>query len=141
MLKALADLPVDLGIEAIDKFTMASLDSIRSKTGFMVSLPAWETISVSVPDPQTRGLPLGDGPKYVLLCADGDHQAYSGRPVRTVQGPLSPRQVGGTAAAGSRQQGPAHVLACVQGTLCTDFITLPSVLLQAPSLIWFMACP
>lgn len=40
MLKALADLPVDLGIEAIDKFAMASLDSIRSKTGFMVSLPA-----------------------------------------------------------------------------------------------------
>ena len=41
MLKALADLPVDLGIEAIDKFAMASLDSIRSKTGFMVgsSLP------------------------------------------------------------------------------------------------------
>lgn len=38
MLKALADLPVDLGIEAIDKFAMASLDSIRSKTGFMVSL-------------------------------------------------------------------------------------------------------
>lgn len=37
MLKALADLPVDLGIEAIDKFAMASLDSIRSKTGFMVS--------------------------------------------------------------------------------------------------------
>ena len=36
MLKALADLPVDLGIEAIDKFAMASLDSIRSKTGFMV---------------------------------------------------------------------------------------------------------
>ncbi len=38
MLKALADLPVDLGIEAIDKFAMASLDSIRSKTGFMVGL-------------------------------------------------------------------------------------------------------
>ena len=39
MLKALADLPVDLGIEAIDKFAMASLDSIRSKTGFMVLCP------------------------------------------------------------------------------------------------------
>ncbi len=37
MLKALADLPVDLGIEAVDKFAMASLDSVRSKTGFMVS--------------------------------------------------------------------------------------------------------
>ena len=36
MLKALADLPVDLGIEAIDKFAMASTDTVRSKTGFMV---------------------------------------------------------------------------------------------------------
>lgn len=36
MLKALADLPVDLGIEAVEKFAMASLDSVRSKTGFMV---------------------------------------------------------------------------------------------------------
>ena len=36
MLKALADLPVDLGCEAVEKFAMASLDSVRSKTGFMV---------------------------------------------------------------------------------------------------------
>jgi hypothetical protein len=38
MLKALADLPVDLGVEAVDKFAMASLDTIRSKTGFMVRI-------------------------------------------------------------------------------------------------------
>ncbi|EIE23473.1 hypothetical protein COCSUDRAFT_63013 [Coccomyxa subellipsoidea C-169] len=38
MLKALADLPVDLGIEAVDKFAMASLDSVRSKTGFMMGI-------------------------------------------------------------------------------------------------------
>ena len=58
MLKALADLPVDLGIEAIDKFAMASLDSVRSKTGFMVRrlpLPCglldmllWKSIGVDV---------------------------------------------------------------------------------------------
>ncbi|BDA47365.1 probable heterogeneous nuclear ribonucleoprotein Q at N-terminal half [Coccomyxa sp. Obi] len=38
MLKALADLPVDLGCEAVEKFAMASLDSVRSKTGFMMGI-------------------------------------------------------------------------------------------------------
>ena len=36
MCRALADLPSDLGLEAVDKFSMASLDTVRSKTGFMV---------------------------------------------------------------------------------------------------------
>lgn len=38
MAKALADLPSDLGQEAVDKFSMANLDTVRSKTGFMVGL-------------------------------------------------------------------------------------------------------
>ena len=37
MAKALADLPSHLGMEAVDKFAMANLDTVRSKTGFMVS--------------------------------------------------------------------------------------------------------
>lgn len=36
MAKALADLPSDLGLQAVDKFSMANLDTVRSKTGFMV---------------------------------------------------------------------------------------------------------
>ena len=36
MCKALGDLPSDLGLEAVDKFATANLDSVRSKTGFMV---------------------------------------------------------------------------------------------------------
>lgn len=36
MCKALADLPTDQGLEAVDKFASANLDSVRSKTGFMV---------------------------------------------------------------------------------------------------------
>ena len=39
MAKALADLPSDLGLEAVDKFSMANLDTVRSKTGFMVGHP------------------------------------------------------------------------------------------------------
>ena len=35
MLKSLADLPSDLGLEAVEKFGMASLETVRSKTGFM----------------------------------------------------------------------------------------------------------
>ena len=38
MAKALADLPSDLGLEAVDKFSAANLDTVRSKTGFMVSV-------------------------------------------------------------------------------------------------------
>ncbi len=37
MCKTLADMPSDLALEAVDKFAMASLDTVRSKTGFMVS--------------------------------------------------------------------------------------------------------
>ena len=36
MCKALNELPVHLGIEGVDKFAMANLDTVRSKTGFMV---------------------------------------------------------------------------------------------------------
>ena len=36
MIRALGDLPSDLGLEAVDKFSMANLDTVRSKTGFMV---------------------------------------------------------------------------------------------------------
>ena len=36
MAKALADLASDQGLEAVDKFSMANLDTVRSKTGFMV---------------------------------------------------------------------------------------------------------
>ena len=36
MCKTLADMPSDLALEAVDKFAMASLDTVRSKTGFMV---------------------------------------------------------------------------------------------------------
>ena len=39
MLKSLADLPSDLGLEAVEKFGMASLETVRSKTGFMVRTP------------------------------------------------------------------------------------------------------
>jgi Heterogeneous nuclear ribonucleoprotein Q acidic domain len=36
MVKALSDLPSELGLEAVDKFATSNLDSVRSKTGFMV---------------------------------------------------------------------------------------------------------
>jgi hypothetical protein len=36
MCKALNELPIDLGIEGVEKFSMANLDTVRSKTGFMV---------------------------------------------------------------------------------------------------------
>ncbi len=36
MIKALADLPSDLGLEAVEKFATSNLESVRSKTGFMV---------------------------------------------------------------------------------------------------------
>jgi len=39
MCKALNELPVHLGIEGVDKFSMANLDTVRSKTGFMVTPP------------------------------------------------------------------------------------------------------
>lgn len=39
MIKALADLPSDLGLEAVDKFATSNLESVRSKTGFMVRSP------------------------------------------------------------------------------------------------------
>lgn len=69
MLKALADLPVDLGIEAIDKFAMASLDSIRSKTGFMVGSDAQllagpQDIAGDQPKQQERSGESSD----LLLC-------------------------------------------------------------------------
>lgn len=38
MCRALADLPTDLGVEAVDKFSVANLDHIRSKTGFMMGI-------------------------------------------------------------------------------------------------------
>lgn len=38
MVKALSDLPSELGLEAVDKFATSNLDSVRSKTGFMVRL-------------------------------------------------------------------------------------------------------
>ena len=41
MVKALSDLPSELGLEAVDKFATSNLDSVRSKTGFMVR-PAME---------------------------------------------------------------------------------------------------
>ncbi len=39
MCKALAELPMDQGVEAVDKFAAANLDTVRSKTGFMVGCP------------------------------------------------------------------------------------------------------
>ena len=36
MCKALFDLPGDLAVEAVDRFAVANLDNVRSKTGFMV---------------------------------------------------------------------------------------------------------
>jgi len=36
MIKALADLPGDRGMEAVDRFSGSSLETVRSKTGFMV---------------------------------------------------------------------------------------------------------
>ena len=86
MLKALADLPVDLGIEAIDKFAMASLDSVRSKTGFMVHrLPSFciqGWLSVLPCKLQQLILSWHVGP------ADGDHQACAAGPLRSLQGPV-----------------------------------------------------
>ncbi|KAK9857159.1 hypothetical protein WJX84_003380 [Apatococcus fuscideae] len=38
MCKTLADMPSDLALEAVDKFAMASLDTVRSKTGFMMGI-------------------------------------------------------------------------------------------------------
>lgn len=39
MLKALADLPGERGLEAVDRFSSSSLETVRSKTGFMVRAP------------------------------------------------------------------------------------------------------
>ena len=39
MIKALADLPGDRGMEAVDRFSGSSLETVRSKTGFMVRRP------------------------------------------------------------------------------------------------------
>ncbi|CAK0787513.1 hypothetical protein CVIRNUC_010733 [Coccomyxa viridis] len=66
MLKALADLPVDLGIEAIDKFAMASLDSIRSKTGFMMGIikRIQEDLSGRYRDPYPRDRGYSGGGGY-----------------------------------------------------------------------------
>ena len=36
MLKALSDLPGERGLEAVDRFSSSSLETVRSKTGFMV---------------------------------------------------------------------------------------------------------
>lgn len=38
MCRALSDLPSDLGVEAVEKFSIANLDHIRSKTGFMMGI-------------------------------------------------------------------------------------------------------
>ena len=38
MVRALADLPSDLGMEAVEKFATSNLESVRSKTGFMVRM-------------------------------------------------------------------------------------------------------
>jgi hypothetical protein len=38
MVKALSDLPSELGLEAVDKFATSNLDSVRSKTGFMMGI-------------------------------------------------------------------------------------------------------
>lgn len=40
MCKALNELPTELGMEAVEKFSMSNLDNVRSKTGFMVGLAA-----------------------------------------------------------------------------------------------------
>ena len=37
MIRALADMPSDLALEAVDRFGTSSLDTVRSKVGFMVS--------------------------------------------------------------------------------------------------------
>ena len=42
------DLPSDLGLEAVDKFAMANLDTVRSKTGFMVGLVKLFPLQMSV---------------------------------------------------------------------------------------------
>lgn len=38
MCRALADLPSDVGLEAVDKFSAANLDGVRSKTGFIMGI-------------------------------------------------------------------------------------------------------
>ena len=78
MLKALADLPVDLGIEAIDKFAMASLDSIRSKTGFMVR-PCRLCDAGPTSEHITEEMTIVA--KAPCTSADGNHQTDPGRPV------------------------------------------------------------
>lgn len=37
MAKSLSDLPTNLAMEALEKFAIANLDTVRSKTGFLVS--------------------------------------------------------------------------------------------------------
>jgi hypothetical protein len=70
MLKALADLPVDLGIEAVDKFAMASLDSVRSKTGFMVSgcMCPWMVTGINRTQALTALLWQFDAHMLVMAC-------------------------------------------------------------------------
>ncbi|KAK9836169.1 hypothetical protein WJX81_006506 [Elliptochloris bilobata] len=55
MLKSLADLPSDLGLEAVEKFGMASLETVRSKTGFMMGI-------IKRIEMDRRGMPYGGPP-------------------------------------------------------------------------------
>ncbi|KAK9824242.1 hypothetical protein WJX72_008888 [[Myrmecia] bisecta] len=58
MCRALAELPSDRGLEAVDKFAMANLDNVRSKTGFMMG------IIKRVQQDMMYGGPRGGPPPY-----------------------------------------------------------------------------
>lgn len=51
MLKSLAELPGDRGLEAVDRFSSSSLETVRSKTGFMVCVQGsgYSRVHVQVP--------------------------------------------------------------------------------------------
>ena len=67
MAKALGDLPSDLGLEAVDKFSMANLDTVRSKTGFMVSIVCLTAIGVTA----------YESAKSSMTCVRGNQVVWS----------------------------------------------------------------
>ena len=72
MCKALSELPSDLGLEAVEKFATANLDTVRSKTGFMVSTDDSTQTGTVVLVVSSRCLPVD-------WHADGHHQASAER--------------------------------------------------------------
>lgn len=72
MCKTLADMPSDLALEAVDKFAMASLDTVRSKTGFMVRQPPHALPPACMNQPQSEPVMICWKQAWQLIFAQTD---------------------------------------------------------------------